>query len=85
MIFITISIVYFTRFGLDFTALGLLSFFAFIISKVAKSFNLTWEFIVPIWGIIVSVSVSMLIGVIFGVFPARNASRLNPIEALNKE
>ena len=61
------------------------SFFAFLISKIAESFNLTWDFIVPIWGIIVSVSVSMLIGVIFGVFPARNASRLNPIEALNKE
>ena len=61
------------------------AFFAFLISKIAESFNLTWKFIVPIWGIIVSVSVSMLIGVIFGVFPARNASRLNPIEALNKE
>jgi putative ABC transport system permease protein len=61
------------------------AFFAFIVSKVAESFNLTWDFIVPIWGIIVSVSVSMIIGVVFGVFPARNASRLNPIEALNKE
>lgn len=61
------------------------AFFAFIISKIAQSFNLTWEFIVPIWGIIVSVSVSMMIGVIFGVFPAHNASMLDPIEALNKE
>ncbi len=61
------------------------AFFAFIVSKVAESFNLAWDFIVPIWGIIVSVSVSMIIGVVFGVFPARNASRLNPIEALNKE
>jgi len=61
------------------------SFFAFVISKVAESFNLTWKFIIPIWGIIVSVSVSMMIGVVFGVFPAKNASRLNPIEALNKE
>jgi len=61
------------------------AFFAFVISKVAESFNLTWKFIIPIWGIIVSVSVSMMIGVVFGVFPAKNASRLNPIEALNKE
>jgi len=58
---------------------------AFIISKVAQSFGLDWDFIVPIWGIILSVSVSAIIGIIFGVFPARNASRLNPIEALNKE
>lgn len=61
------------------------SFFAFVISKIAQSFNLTWKFIVPIWSIIVSVSISIMIGVIFGVFPARNASLLNPIEALNKE
>jgi len=61
------------------------AFLSFIISKIAQSFGLTWKFIVPIWGIVLSFSVSMAIGVIFGVFPARNASRLNPIEALNKE
>jgi putative ABC transport system permease protein len=61
------------------------SFFAFIISKVAQSYGLTWQFIVPIWGVILSVSVSAIIGIVFGVFPARNAARLNPIDALNKE
>ncbi len=61
------------------------SFFAFLISKYAQSTGLTWKFIVPIWGIIVSVSVSMIIGIIFGVFPARNAARLDPIVALNRE
>lgn len=61
------------------------SFFAFIISKIAQGFNLQWDFIVPIWGIILSISVSTIIGIVFGVFPARNAARLNPIEALNKE
>ncbi len=61
------------------------SFLAFIVSKVAEGFGLTWDFIVPLWGIVLSVSVSMIIGIIFGVFPARNAARLNPIEALNKE
>ncbi|ETB64215.1 TPA: hypothetical protein DIC38_00115 [Candidatus Nomurabacteria bacterium] len=61
------------------------SFFAFIVSKIASSFGITWKFIVPFWGVILSVSISMIIGVIFGVFPAKNAARLNPIEALNKE
>jgi putative ABC transport system permease protein len=61
------------------------SLLALLISKIAESLGLVWKFIVPIWGIILSVSVSMAIGIVFGVFPARNASLLNPIEALNKE
>lgn len=61
------------------------AFLAFIVSKVAESQGLSWKFIVPIWGVVLSVSVSMIIGIVFGVFPARNASRLDPIVALNRE
>lgn len=61
------------------------SLFSFIVAKVAQHFGLTWDFVVPISSIIISISVSMIIGVVFGVFPARNGARLNPIEALNKE
>jgi len=59
--------------------------FAYIISKVAESFGFAWKFIVPVYGVVISLSISMIIGIIFGVFPARNASKLDPIEALNKE
>lgn len=61
------------------------SLLAFVTSKIAQSFGLTWKFIVPIWGVVVSVSISAIIGIVFGVFPAQNAAKLNPIEALNKE
>jgi ABC-type antimicrobial peptide transport system permease subunit len=61
------------------------SFFSFLIAKFAQSMGLSWKFIVPIWGVIISVSISMIIGVVFGVFPARNAARLDPIVALNRE
>lgn len=61
------------------------SFLGYIVSKIAQSTGLSWKFIVPIWGVFLSISVSMIIGIVFGVFPARNAARLDPIVALNKE
>jgi putative ABC transport system permease protein len=61
------------------------AFLAFVVSKIAQSMGLTWKFIVPLSGVILSMSVSMIIGIVFGVFPARNAARLDPIQALNKE
>lgn len=61
------------------------SLFSYLIAKYAQSTGLAWKFVVPLWGVIVSVSVSMIIGVVFGVFPARNAARLDPIVALNRE
>jgi ABC-type antimicrobial peptide transport system permease subunit len=61
------------------------SFLAFIIAKFAQSTGLDWKFVVPLSGVILSVSVSMIIGIVFGVFPARNAARLDPIVALNRE
>ena len=39
----------------------------------------------PAWAAIAALVVSVTVGVAFGVFPARRASRLDPIEALRKE
>ena len=61
------------------------AFFAYIVAKIAQSQGLDWKFIVPLWGVILSVSVSGIIGIVFGVLPAQNAAKLNPIDALNKE
>jgi putative ABC transport system permease protein len=58
---------------------------SFAVSKIAQHFGLAWKFIVPLWGVVLSVSVSAIIGIVFGVFPAKNAAKLNPIDALNKE
>ncbi len=67
--------------------IGLLfgSFLGFIISVIAQSFSLEWTFSVPLYAIFIAFGVSGAIGIFFGVFPARSAAKMDPIEALRYE
>lgn len=62
---------------------AILSFFvAFILSHFL---NLDWNFAFPYLGALMGISVSVAIGLIFGIYPARHAARMNPIDALRYE
>ncbi|HEU0050639.1 MAG TPA: ABC transporter permease [Patescibacteria group bacterium] len=56
-----------------------------LVALAAEAGHLSWTFSVPLYAILLGVGVSALIGISFGVLPAKNAARLNPIEALRHE
>ncbi|MGE5297869.1 MAG: ABC transporter permease [Acidobacteriaceae bacterium] len=58
---------------------------SFALALVAQGAGFDWPFIISPISIVLAVGVSVLTGVVFGIYPAFKASRLSPIDALRYE
>lgn len=58
---------------------------AFLASGVIRFLGYEWEFLVPPASIFLGFSVSVGIGIIFGIYPAWRAAKVSPMEALRYE
>ena len=58
---------------------------SFIISWGANYYGLDWRFNIPMQAYLVALGFSLFFGIAFGLYPARKAAKLDPIEALRKE
>ena len=61
-------------------------FLTFMISFIATNFlGFTWKFYISIIYIALAVGISVLVGLLSGIYPARSAASMEPIVALRKE
>lgn len=69
--------------GIAGVAVGIILNYLIFILATSKGF--TWELSLPISALVTSLSFAVILGLIFGLFPAKKAALLEPINALRQE
>ncbi len=57
----------------------------YLASVVIRSLGYEWEFILTLQSALVALSVVLFIGIVFGLYPAKKAAQVSPMEALRYE
>ena len=58
---------------------------SYLMALLMKYLGFDWDFVISFMSVFSAIGVSVLTGVIFGLYPSFKASRLDPIDALRYE